>query len=538
MKKKIISLFFIILITLVMLAGCRDGGSVVKKWDEDVTLTWWIVGGSDEYYQHYWSEMESWKEIQKRTGIKIDFQVAINYDAYLPMMTAKTYPHVITAGNLSKYPGRMAALYHDGVSVKLNDYMDEYMPNFKKIVEEYPKIGQDVRIDDGVYSFLSTFYDVNDDAQRALTSKGGLMLRKDWLDNVGMDIPKDMDEWYEVLKAFKIQDPNGNGEADEEPFVACSSGWKYFLTAYGIDDDPSIMKDENGNEYVVLGYMTENYKEYLTEMNKWYTEGLLYNMFENTSLEKLQERVTQNFAGSWKGNVNHIDETNSKSFINILREKAPDVEFAAVPWPKTKDGYQWCFSDISSFHADTTVITGNAVKDGVDEAAAYLLDYLLSEEGSTLLTWGIEGESYEVVGGEKQLMDGMNDMISFYGSSISKINTYADNLTVAFPSRADIVAEFVFAQKSEEYKESSYTWAKGDTSYKMLAPCQLSVELEAEAETIQQEMKDYMSKMRHRFVTGRIPLTEYDKYVEQVKLLGGDQFESIWQQAYDEYVVR
>lgn len=537
MKRKIISIIMLVLLTGLVFTGCKEE-SGVDKWDEEVTLTWWIIGGDDEYYQHYWAEMASWKEIQERTGINVDFEVAINYEAYLPMMSAKTYPHIITAGNLSKYPGRMAGLHDDGISIALNDYMDEYMPNFKAIVEEYPQIGKDLRLNGGVYTFLSTLYDVNDDAQRALTSKGGLMIRADWLDNVGMDIPKNMADWYSVLKAFKMQDPNSNGVQDEEPFIASSSGWKYFLPAYGIDDDPSIMKDENGKEYVVFGYMTENYKEYLTEMNKWNMEGILYNMFENTSLEKLQERVTQNFAGSWKGNVNHIDQTLSSSFINQLKEKAPDVEFAAVPWPETADGYQWCFSDISSFHADTTVITDNAVKAGVDKAAAYFLDYLLSEEGSTLLTWGIEGESYEVVGGEKQLMDGMNDMVDFYGTKIAKINTYADNLTVAFPARADIVADFVFAQKSEEYKEVSYTWAQGDTSYKMLAPCQLSVELEAESDTIEDDMLNYISKMRHRFITGRIPITEYDTYVEQVKLLGGDKYQSIWQQAYDEYLER
>lgn len=517
--------------------GCKDKNNE-ENWEPEATITWWIVGGVDEYYQHYWSEMASWKEIQKRTNVKIEFDVAVNYEAYLPMMSAKTYPHVITAGNLSKYPGRMAALYGDGVSVALNSYMDEYMPNFKQIIEEYPQIAQDLRINDGIYSFVSTLYDVNDDEQRALTSKHGLLIRGDWLKAVDMEVPTDMEEWYQVLKAFRTQDPNSNGEVDEEPFVACSSGWKYFLPAYGIDDDPSIMVDENGEEYVVFGYTTANYKDYLQEMNKWYAEGLLHNMFDNVSTEKQRERVTEGFAGSWKGYVNHIDDTISDSFINVLKKTTPKVEIVPAPWPKTADGYQWCFSDISSFHADTTVITSNAVKDGVDVAAAKVIDYLLSEEGSTLLTWGIEGESYEVVGGEKQLMDDMNDMVEFYGTSIAKINTYADNLTVAFPARADIVADFAFAQKSEAYKEAAYTWAQGDTSYKILAPCQLSVELEAEASVISEEMKNYMSKMRHRFITGQIPLTNYDAYVEQCNLLGAEQYTEIWQQAYDEYKAR
>lgn len=542
MRKKILALLMFSILTCLVLVGCdgkSDSTSSIEGWEEDgVTLTWWLVGGTDEYYTHYWSEMKSFQELQKRTNISIDFNVAINYDAYLPMMTAKTYPHIITAKNLERYTGRLAGMYDDGVSVVLNDYMEEYMPNFTALIEEYPNLGRDIRLEGGVYTFLSTFYDSTDDMQRALTSTYGLVIRQDWLDNVGMDVPTDMAEWYKVLKAFKQQDPNGNGSADEEPYVACSSGWKYFLPAYGIDDDPSVMKDENGEDYVVYGYMTDNYKEYLAEMNKWYTEGLIYNMFENTSLEKQSERVTQNFAGAWKGGTGNFDEDDESSFLNLLKEGSPNVELSACPWPKTADGYQWCFSDISSFHRDTTVITSNAVKDGVDKAAAYLLDYMLSEEGSNLLTWGIEGESYEEVGGEKQLMDGMTDTVTFYGKQMPKINTYADNLTVAFPCRGDVVAEYVYSQKSDEYREASYTWATGDISYKMQAPCQLTVELEEEANQYQDDMLNYISKMRQRFVSGRIPLTEYDSYLEQVDLMGGSKFVDCWQQAYDSYMTR
>ena len=50
----------------------------------------------------------------------------------------------------------------------------------------------------------------------------------------------------------------------------------------------------------------------------------------------------------------------------------------------------------------------------VVEAAAYIIDYMLSENGSTYLTWGIEGESYEVKNGEKQLMDGMDETVDFH----------------------------------------------------------------------------------------------------------------------------
>lgn len=546
MKRKLISIVLVIAMAATLLAGCGSGKSGsddstataldtdARKWDEDVTITWWLMGGSDEYYQYYWEEMKGLKAIQDSLGIKIDFKVATSYDSYLPMMAANNYPHVITAKNLEQYTGRLAGMFHDGVSISLNKYMEDgTMPNLKKITEEYPDIARDLKLDSGDYTFVSTLYDVNDSDDRAASSLYGLAIRADWLDAVAMDIPTNMQEWYDVLSAFKSQDPNGNGKADEEPVCMASTGWKYFLTAYGIDDDPIAMEDGT----VVYGFMTDNYKQYLAEMNKWYQEGLIYNMFEQTSMEARQERVTNNFAGAWKADADHFDYTNSSSYLATLQQKAPDAKFAAVPWPKTADGKQWCYSDINTFNRDTTVITSNAEKDGVADAAAYLIDYMLGENGSNYVTWGIEGQSYEVVNGEKRLLEGMDEKVSFHGTEITTFNTYADPTTIALPSFGT-VSEYVLSQKPDSYVEAVKTWSEGDTSYKMPPACQLSVEQEQQVEDITTDMKNYVSKMRQRFITGLEPLTNYDTYVQQVQLLGGTEYAQIWQQAYDAWKSR
>lgn len=546
MKKKVLSLLLVLAMGCSMIVGCSneepenktDGGGD-DNWqtyqektgnDSDVTVTWWLMGGKDEYYQHYWKEMKGIQEIQKITGVNIRFQVVTSYEVYLPMMTAENYPDVITAKNLEQYRGRLAAMYNDGVSIGLNDLMEEYMPNFKKIVEDYPTIGKDLRLDDGTYSFVSTLYDTEDEDDRAAASQYGLAIRQDWLDEVGKEIPTTMDEWYDVLLAFKQYDPNQNGLQDEEPICMASSGWKYFLTAYGIDDDPIVQKDGT----VVYGFMTEAYKEYLAEMLKWNNEGLIYNMFENTSLEMRQDRVTNNLAGAWKADADHFSDDSETSYINILKGIAPNAEFAAVPWPKTADGYQWCYSDIASFSRDTTVITKNAKKNGVENAAAYIIDYMLSENGSTYLTWGIEGESYEEVNGEKKLMDGMNEMVEFHEKDIKKINTYADPTTVMLPQFGQI-SSFVLSNKSDGYVEACKTWSKGDTNYKLSPACQLSVEQQQKVDEVTEGMKSYVGKMRQKFVEGKTPLTEFDSYVEQVKLMGGEEYANIWQDAYDSY---
>lgn len=548
MKKRIVSFMLTVMLFVVMASGCKkenesnnnsDTETEVKTYqelagdDSKVTVNWWIMGGMDEFYQYYWSEMAGLKKIQEITGVNINFEVASSYDVYLPMMTARNYPDVITAKNLEKYSGRMAGMYNDGVSVSLNDYMAEWMPNFSEIVEQYPEIGKDLRLDNGEYTFVSTLYDINNDNDRIAISERGLGIRQDWLDEVGLDVPTDMDEWFDVLTAFKKYDPNGNGEQDEKPVVMCSSGWKYFLPAYGIDDDPSI--DENGK--VVYGFITQNYKEYLTELSKWYKEGLIYNMFEEVSIEAMQKEVTGNTAGAWKASAGDFDSSNDSSFISKLKEIAPNAEFSACPWPKTADGYQWCFSDISSFDRDTTVITDKAVADGVDKAAAYIIDYMLSDEGSTYLCWGIEGESYNVVNGEKQLADGMEEMIDFHGKSIQKWKTYADPVKINFPEFGEL-SDYIIKNMSEEYYNACKVWSEGDCSYKMMAPCQLSVEQEEAAERFSDQMKNYISKCRARFIQGTMNITDYDSYVKQVKDLGADEYTKIWQEAYDSYMQR
>ena len=554
MKKRLLSSALVLaMVSALFIGGCSDKkannvtGGKDENWktyqektgkDEEVTVTWWLMGGDDEYYQKYWTEMKGLQKIQEITGVNIDFKVATSYDVYLPMMTARNYPDVITAKNLEEYNGRLGAMYKDNVSLKLNDYMEEWMPNFSKIVKDYPKIARDLKLDDGSYTFVGALYDVDDKEDRAAASQYGLAIRQDWLDEVGMDIPTNIEEWYETLLAFKKYDPNGNGQQDEEPVCMASSGWKYFLAAYGIDDDPCVVKQDDGTEKVVYGFVTDAYKEYLGEMQKWYKEGLIYNMFDQTSLEARQERVTSNLAGAWKGDAIHFNTSDKDSYISLLREVAPNAEFAACPWPKTADGYQWCFSDINTFDRDTTVITSKAKDDNVVEAAAYIIDYMLSENGSTLLSWGIEGESFEVDSdGNKKLIDGMDDMVDFHGADIKKAYTYADPLTVMLPQFGQM-ADYVLNNEDEGYVNACKVWAEGDTSYKINASCQLSVDQQNKIEKVVESMKGYVTKMRTRFIQNGQSLTDYDAYVSQAKQMGADDYAAIWQEAYDAYKTR
>ena len=553
-KKRALALSLVVIMATGLMAGCskeksQEGSSTttvtkvpestdgtttpeeenkLEKWPEKVTLTWYLRGKEDEYYQHLWEDMEAIKAIEEATNITIEFKVATNDDSYIPMMTSGEYPDIITAKNMERYPGRLSAMYKDGISIKLDELIDEYMPNYKKVLDENPSIAKDLKLDSGEYTFFSQLFDTTNDVDRKGKSVYGIGIRKDWLDAVGKEIPTTIDEWYDVLKAFKTGDPNGNGQQDEEPICFASSGWKYFMSAYGISTDPTIGADGK----VIYGYATDAYKQYLETMNKWYSEGLIYNFFENTSMEAREERVINNLAGAWKADAPHFDTKDS--YLSRLREKVPTAEFAAAPWPKaTEDSVQYSYSDISSFSRDTTVITSNCKN---KEAAAFLIDYLYSEEGSTLITWGIEGKSYDVVEGKKVLKAEMSDEMDYYNSKVPTMYKYADSNIINFPSFGQY-SDFLLSTKSEGFIEAVSVWAEGEL-YKIPYPAQLSPDQSQEVETATDGMSGYISEMRYKFITGEEPLTKFDAYVDQLELMGLNTLLEVWQECYDAYLAR
>ena len=97
--------------------------------------------------------------------------------------------------------------------------------NAPHVVSDYEKLsnGLDIcylagRIDPLSYDRTQTSYE-ND-------AEGIMFINKEWLDNVGMDVPTNIDEFYEVMKAFHDQDANGNGDANDEiPFEPSQSDW-------------------------------------------------------------------------------------------------------------------------------------------------------------------------------------------------------------------------------------------------------------------------------------------------------------------------
>ncbi|MDL2232714.1 extracellular solute-binding protein [Ruminococcaceae bacterium OttesenSCG-928-L11] len=171
--------------------------------------------------------------------------------------------------------------------VPIGDYVDEYAPAIKAYWESRPDIKAALTTPDGkIYAF-------NTSEESPWTVTDSIMLiNKTWLDDLGMTAPKTTDEFYTVMKAFKDNDMNKNGKADEVPFSFCQQdvGYKLnsFFGAFGVLDNKDHLMVENGK--VVFPAVTDEFRQALEWFHTLSSEGLMDIEGFSQTLEQLQAK--------------------------------------------------------------------------------------------------------------------------------------------------------------------------------------------------------------------------------------------------------
>lgn len=493
----------------------KDANNMNKDEDdkpkEVVKLTWYIRGNETDI------GVKAFEEVNRLANTETELIVITENqdDQYKMMIASGNYPDLIRWTNALTYPGGVPKLVNDGVAIELNDLIDNHMPNLKKILEEKPNIRKQMTNDEGKYQFFANINPLESDIDKSIASTTGFAMRSDWLENIGLDIPTNMDEWYNVLTAFKNNDPNGDGANNEVPFEG--TGLDMFAPAFGIRRTYFI-RPETGK--VAFGPIEPEYKEYLATLNKWYNEGLIGPNSILTDGKLTDANITADIAGSFKALTNAWEK-----YLPALQEKNPNADFVPVPWPKTVDGIAYTDRTelMNHINKETTIITSSCKN---PEAAARLIDYMYSDEGSFLLSWGFEGESYEIVDGKYQFIeypkDGDVQVSHFvkphvawpkYGYTEAHANMFKPVRLVA----AD-------------------AWAQGVDSSLIYPPAIIFSEEETNTIIdINGDMGSYVQDMTNKFITGEEPLSNFDTYVQNVKKFGVEKIIQIHEENLARY---
>lgn len=521
-KKTFFMMVIFALFFVTVLSGCsssaKDEKTTGKKADDgSLTLSYWVSNSRPDTLKNY-NEMGAYKKLEEITSVKVKFDHPASGEAdqqFNLMMTSGELPDVIER-IWTSVPGGPEKYIKDNKIVRLNDYIDEYAPNFKKVLDEHPEWRKMVSTDDGsIYAFPFLRQD-----ELNLTFFGPV-IRKDWLEKLGLEMPETIDEWHTVLKAFKDKDPNGNGKADEIPFLIDKDSItsNAFVGAWGVTNGFYHVDGK-----VQYGPIQPEYKEFLSLMNDWYKEGLIDKEYVATDDKLKDAKVTNDQLGAFMG-------YSGSSILRYMQLKKDDENFAltGAQYPVFKNGETPIFNlgEANYNGVGAAISTDNQ---NIEETVKWL-DYKYGEEGFKLFNFGIEGESYEMVDGYptyKEVITNNPD-----GKSMSE--------ALALYVPAGWSGPFVQAKEyAEQYNnlpeqlEALENWKKGSNERVMplVTPTQAESD---EYASIMNDIGTYKSEMINKFIMGEEPLDHFDKFVETIQSMGIDRATEIQQDALNRY---
>lgn len=446
------------------------------------------------------------QEISKRAGITVNWELlppSTYQDAISPRLAAGAdLPDVIYQLDQDQTMKNIQG----GLFKPLNDYIDKYGVNIKKLFEKYPALKASLTTPDGKIYYLP---------QLAVTKNymPTFMVNVRWLEKLGLKDPTTLEEFTEMLRKFKSDDPNGNGKKDEIPFsVAPGQLANAFGPVFGLDLANNFYADKDGK--VHYSYYEPNYKEYLTYLNGLYKEGLLESDFASVTGDQITSKFSQNITGATFNFSWYTSMVYSKLFKDYDPTKPLIKGIAPFKGPHG-----------DQFYTGRNPITGifGISKNAKDPELAFkYLDYASSEEAKEIYVWGLKGQTYDVVDGKKQFTEKGkdNDFIQKFG--INPVNLPIEQSVDA----TDVLVAPWHAKIDKEMEKY------------IKAPFPFVYALKAEADTENTVMPDittYVNEMNIKFITGKEGLDKFDSYLKTLKSMGAEDVIKGRQAQYDRY---
>lgn len=451
----------------------------------------------------YAQNLPVFQEIEKRTNVKIKWEVFPSAQAQTVIDTmfaaGSNLPDIVFGAN------DIAKLNEGGQIHDLKPFIEKFAPNIQKLYKEMPMVRALTTDPNGAILSIPIVA-LSEDFRPTY------LIRQDWLDKVGKKVPTTIDELVDVLKAFRDNDPNGNGQKDEIP-LAFPPGFMDFI-ASSFDTHPrgNFYPDANGRiEYVPI---TDKYKEYIKFLNMLYTEKLMDPSFATSTNDKFNAMISGSVTGvaiQYMGNLVPF-ETSSKG------------QWTGFVFPKGPSG--------KAYAERVAPISGGAVitkQSKTPQLAVEFIDYIMAtEDGKRFANWGMEGTSYKNENGKLSFTDYMlnNKEIPdplralggnwnlprvqaldtakiLNGEKVSKLNDELKKIMVdAYPASQ-------IPMTKEEKASLNEGWA---------------------------DMETYKSEMVTKFIMGKANFDkDWDTYVSKMKQLGIEGKIKIEQGKYERY---
>lgn len=482
-------------------AAPTEAASSTLLTDKPITFKWMVSDRKEAPVRNDWPVFEI---IREQTNVSVQFEPVPDgwAEKQQILIATNSVPDFMLTSHVD------ARTYGpDGVFLDLGPYLEQ-APNLKAFFEQYPEARAVVSGPDGGIYGVPT-----------LEGKGfnySWIVRRDLMDKYGIQDPTNPDEFYEMLKTLKENHPDTYPLVPERathlladsmftPFLTAFTGLSGFIAFDPFEQQYAFAPDRPG------------FKDTLIYLNKLYNEKLLDPEFLIMKSAQWEERML-----SGKGLVSWFWKARVQAFNNNA-EKAGMIEgynMDTIPLFAAPGIEPYLFSR-SMVGTSGISIAGN-VKN--PEVAVRFLDYLVGEQGSDLLSLGIEGETYERVDGKARYLESLGP--GPYPLLRGEYGIWYPGIALDFGKarEAELLSEA--AQRIEDLYMPKLVDAP-----KALVMTAEETELEKAKKT---NLDTYIDQKISEFISGRTPINDdtLQDFVAQCVKLGAHELRDMYNASY------
>jgi putative aldouronate transport system substrate-binding protein len=502
-----------------------EEGITLPLTTEGAEVTVWYAGSPNQmpYLEDgTYTNTVANKAICEATGVNINFTTVSNEgatDAFNLLIASNDLPDIIDSFTNFYTLGMDYAVNEEEIIYDLAPYLEEQVPNFYSILEANPDVKRDITTDTGVIGGIYTLTTGN------AYSGQGLSIRSDLLDAVGAEIPETYDEFEQTVKA--IYDETGvQGALIYKNFFG-----QYFAGGFGTYAKLTTSPDVNYPIYQIDGKvqfapLTEEYREYIATMQQWYAEKVIYqDYYVYTNPGELESVITSGEASVVMGSGSELETRNADADYEWL----PMADLVKQPGDIIHTGtaaYQEGDVSVGKVEVITT-----QCKDL--DLILSLYNYMFSEEGSMIASYGVENETFTYEGEKPVLTDliledqniGANQAVELYLTTISSL-----------------IDATRTASSVTDYQIDCYdVWTSNmDDAYELdTSVLALTTEEASAINKVVGDIVTYMEESNVKFITGALNTdSDYDAFVATLQEMGVQDIVDAYQAAYDRYLQR
>ena len=487
--------------------------------------------------------------LEEQTGIDLQFKIYAEKAAdavtqlNLDIAGGEKLPDILWYIGLSKT--EMDAYGNDGVFIDQTPYFDQYGYYLNQAFDFMREQGLESDIDRiwmyGKDPASGNIYGFPDYANGTIDNCVCGYINQAWLDAVGKEMPTTVEELYDVLVAFRDEDPNGKGEKDEIPLVYRDGAYRgniteWLINAFIFCSDKYFFNATDGQLWVP--YTTDEYRQALIYMNKLYQEGLFSPLSWTMTADAEMKALTSVADGHAKVGVvgGHPTLTMDTAFESVKQY---------VAWPILEDatgkgGY-------ASIRASAFNYYGIITADCDDPELAFrLLDFMNCQDSVCWQRYGRKGIDWEPAPEGTVNAYGVPAAVNVLDSTVYTTQNNHTWHTCAAVVRPTIMWSTVAAPFDPDnitsYRANKINRPIYENTIAAGQPEEVVYTLvynEAENEVVtevQSQVEDYMEEARALFISGAMDPnkdSDWNDYLAAMENQGLSQWMEVAQAAYD-----